>query len=312
MELTVQQLRVVLAVADAGSYAAAADHLRATSSSLRRTVAEVEHRMEVTLFERVGRRAELTPAGHELVRLARDIVAAYERGMHHVDGFLSGTRGSLRIATLPSIAASLLPPIVTRFREQYPDVAVSIEDVPVGDVLRQVDEGLVDLAVTVADQRPPRLDFRPLATDAFYCVFPPTHGFASARTLPWHRLDGEPFIGMQPGTIVRQHVDQALEKAGAAPRTVAVGRTMAAVAGLVAAGLGVSAVPGLVLHLLQFARLGHVRLHDPEVVRSIGVVVDPERPTTPAVRAFLTTVDEARSARTSLPEGARWRKPRQV
>jgi LysR family transcriptional regulator, carnitine catabolism transcriptional activator len=310
VELTVQQLRTVLAVADAGSYAAASGRLLTTPSSVSRTVGEVERRMGVALFERVGRRFEPTPPGRELVRLARDIVAAYERGMHHFDGFLDGTRGSLRVATLPSIAASLLPPVVSRFREQHSEVAVTVEDVPAGDVLRQVDEGRVDLAVTVADRRPPRLDFRPLATDAFYGVFPPGHRFASTRTLPWHRLDGEPFIAMQPGTIVRAHVDGALEKAGAAPRTVAVGRTVAAVAGLVSAGLGVSAVPALVLHLLQFAGLGHVRLRDPEVVRSIGVVLDPDRPVTPAVRAFLATLDDARTTPTPLPEGARWRRVR--
>jgi LysR family transcriptional regulator, carnitine catabolism transcriptional activator len=297
VELTVQQLRTVLAVADAGSYAAASGRLLTTPSSVSRTVGEVERRMGVALFERVGRRFEPTPPGRELVRLARDIVAAYERGMHHFDGFLDGTRGSLRVATLPSIAASLLPPVVSRFREQHSEVAVTVEDVPAGDVLRQVDKGRVDLAVTVA-------------TDAFYGVFPPGHRFASARTLPWHRLDGEPFIAMQPGTIVRAHVDGALEKAGAAPRTVAVGRTVAAVAGLVSAGLGVSAVPALVLHLLQFAGLGHVRLRDPEVVRSIGVVLDPDRPVTPAVRAFLATLDDARTTPTPLPEGARWRRVR--
>jgi LysR family carnitine catabolism transcriptional activator len=262
------------------------------------------------VFERVGRRTAVTPDGEEVVRLARDIVAAYERGMHHFDGFLSGARGTLRVATLPSIAASLLPPIVSRFREHYPEVAVTVEDVPVGDVLRQVDEGLVDLAVSVADQRPPTLDFRPLATDSFHCVFAPTHRFASSRTLGWRRLDGEPFIAMQPGTIVRAHVDQALTRAGATPRTVAVGRTMASVAGLVAAGLGVSAVPGLVLHVLQFAGLAHARLRDPEVVRSIGVVIDPRRPTTPAVRAFLATLEEARAQGAPLPGGARWRRSR--
>jgi len=314
MDLTVQQLRIVLAVADAGSFTAAGEHLHLAQSSLSRAVADVERRVGVTLLQRTTRRVAPTPEGREFVRVARDVVASFDRGMNHFAGFLDGTRGLVRIATLPSLAATLLPAVVSVFRQDHPEVSISIEDSLLGQVLAHVDGGDADLAITVSGDQPAELTFEPIAVDEFSCVFPGGHRFATETggtpntpmTLTWAELHDEPFIAFDRASSVRFHVDRAFAAAGATPGTVTEARNIAAVGGLVAAGLGVSAVPSLVLPLLEFARLGHRPLTGPEVTRSIGVVTDPRRPRAPAVEAFLHTLATARSSGLRLPQGARW------
>jgi len=311
MDLTVQQLRIVLAVADAGSFTAAGQHLHLAQSSLSRAVADVERRVGVTLLQRTTRRVAPTPEGREFVRVARDVVASFDRGMNHFAGFLDGTRGLVRIATLPSLAATLLPAVVSVFRQDHPEVAISIEDSLLGQVLAHVDGGDADLAITVSGDQPAGLTFDPIAVDEFSCVFRSAHRFATETggtpmTLTWSELHDEPFIAFDRSSSVRFHVDRALAAAGATPGTVTEARNIAAVGGLVAAGLGVSAVPSLVLPLLEFARLEHRPLTGPEVTRSIGVVTDPRRPRAPAVDAFLHTLATARSTGLRLPPGARW------
>jgi LysR family transcriptional regulator, carnitine catabolism transcriptional activator len=314
MELTVQQLRIVLAVADAGSFTAAGEHLHLAQSSLSRAVADVERRVGVTLLQRTTRRVRLTPEGREFVRVARDVVASFDRGMNHFAGFLDGTRGLVRIATLPSLAATLLPAVVSVFRRDHPEVGISIEDSLLGQVIAHVDGGDADLAITVSGDQPAGLTFVPIAVDEFSCVFPRGHRFRAEGTdaaesdspLPWSDLHDEPFIAFDPTSSVRSHVDRAFAAAGATPATVTEARNIAAVGGLVAAGLGVSAVPSLVLPLLEFARLEHRPLTGPDVTRSIGVVTDPRRPRAPAVDAFLHTLGTARSTGLRLPPGARW------
>jgi LysR family transcriptional regulator, carnitine catabolism transcriptional activator len=314
MELTVQQLRIVLAVADAGSFTAAGEHLHLAQSSLSRAVADVERRVGVTLLQRTTRRVRLTPEGGEFVRVARDVVASFDRGMNHFSGFLDGTRGLVRIATLPSLAATLLPAVVSVFRQDHPEVGISIEDSLLGQVIAYVDGGDADLAITVSGDLPAGLTFEPIAVDEFSCVFPSGHRFAAGDSDPaeggapltWSDLHDEPFIAFDPASSVRSHVDRAFAAAGATTATVTEARNIAAVGGLVAAGLGVSAVPSLVLPLLEFARLEHRPLTGPEVTRSIGVVTDPRRPRAPAVDAFLHTLGTARSIGLRLPPGARW------
>ncbi|GAA4067171.1 MULTISPECIES: LysR family transcriptional regulator [Actinomadura] len=294
MDLTIQQLRVVLAVAREGSFTAAGERMRLAQSSLSRTVAEVERRVGITLFERTTRRVLLTPAGREFADVAERVVGEFDRGVNHFTGFLAGTRGLVRVATLPSLAATLLPPIVSRFRRDHPDVRIQIEDGLLGQVLDRVRTGRADLAVTVLTEPPDALAFHQIAADRFYCVFPRGHRFGGTdEPLAWHELGGEAFIAFDRVSSVRAFADRALRDAGVRLGPVTEARNIAAVAGLAAAGLGVSAVPGLVLPLIEFARLDRRRLTGPALTRPIGVLFDPRRPQAPAVRRFLDLLETA-------------------
>jgi LysR family transcriptional regulator, carnitine catabolism transcriptional activator len=308
-DLTLQQLRVVVAVHEAGSFTAAAQRLLVAQSSLSRTVAEVERRVGTPLFERTTRRLEPTPAGAEFVASARRAVDAVEAELRHVEGYLAGRRGRVRIATLPSLAAILLPGVVSAFRREHSEVELSIEDALSDEVLQRVRGGVVDLAVTVVSATPdPLADLAvvPVATDRFCCVVPPAHRFACREVLPWGELAGEPFIAFDRTTSIRQHVDASLTAAGVAPRQVVAARNIAAVAGLVAADLGVSVVPGLVLPLMGFAGVRHVVLDQPAAHRTMAVVRAAARPLSPIAAAFVAALTDPSRARPELPEQASW------
>jgi LysR family carnitine catabolism transcriptional activator len=311
-DLTLQQLRVVLAVHEAGSFTVAAKRLLVAQSSLSRTVAEVERRLGTPLFERTTRRLEPTPAGRELAAAARRAVDAVEAELRHVEGYLAGRRGRVRIATLPSLAAILLPGVVSAFRREHPDVEMSIEDALSDEVLQRVRGGLVDLAVTVVSAAPdPLTDLTvtPVATDRFCCVVPPAHRFADRDVLSWRELAGEAFIAFDRTTSIRQHVDASLAAAGVVPRQVVAARNIAAVAGLVAADLGVSVVPGLVLPLMGFAGVRHVILDEPTAHRTMAVVRAAARPLSPIAAAFVAALTDPARARPVLPEQAHWLDP---
>jgi LysR family transcriptional regulator, carnitine catabolism transcriptional activator len=312
-DLTLQQLRVVVAVHEAGSFTAAAERLLVAQSSLSRTVAEVERRLGTPLFERTTRRLEATPAGREVVAAARRAVDAVEAEMRHVEGYLAGRSGRVRIATLPSLAAILLPGVVSAFRAGHPQVELSIEDALSAEVLERVRGGLADLAVTVVSAVPdPLTDLTvtPVATDRFCCVFPPAHRFATREVLSWGELAGEAFIAFDRTTSIRQHVDASLAAAGVAPRQVVAARNIAAVAGLVAADLGVSVVPGLVLPLMGFAGVRHVVLDEPAAHRTMAVVRAAARPLSPIAAAFVAALTDPARTRPDLPEQARWLDPK--
>jgi DNA-binding transcriptional LysR family regulator len=219
-DLTLQQLRVVVAVHEAGSFTAAAERLLVAQSSLSRTVAEVERRLGTAIFERTTRRLEATSAGREIVAAARRAADAVEAEMRHLEGYLAGRTGRVRIATLPSLAAILLPGVVSAFRSEHPQAQLSIEDALSDEVLERVRGGAVDLAVTVVSETPDPLDdlaVTPVATDRFCCVVPPGHRFAGRERLSWGELAGEAFIAFDRTTSIRQHVDASLATAGDAP-----------------------------------------------------------------------------------------------
>ncbi|HET6706188.1 LysR family transcriptional regulator [Amycolatopsis sp.] len=307
MDLTVQQLRVVLAVHDAGSFTAAAEVLVQAQSSLSRTVLEVERRLGVALFERTTRRLEPTAEGREFVAIARSTVAAFDANLRHFAGFLDGQRGRVRVATLPSLAAILLPSIVSAYQRDHPGVRLSIEDALAAEVLERVRAGEVDLAVTVVSGEPvDDLDVTPVAADRFCCVFPPGHPFEAAAEVTWTELAAEAFIAFDRTTSIRRHLDRAFAEASTRPRNAVEARNISAVAGLVAAGLGVSAVPGLVLPLMTFAGVRHRPLGDPRMERRIAVVRVPHRPLAPAATAFREAITQASKYGIPLPAETNW------
>jgi len=309
MDLSLHQLRVVVLVNDAGSFTTAADQLRQAQSSLSRTVLEVERRLGVKLFDRTTRRLAPTAEGREFVAIARATLATVEANLRHFAGFLDGQHGKVRIATLPSLAAILLPTVISAYRQRHPQVELSIEDALADEVLERVRGGTVDLAVTVVSalaQPLGDLDVTPVVADQFCCIFPPSHRFADGADLCWSDLADEPFISFDATTSIRQHVDRALADAGARPRTVINARNIAAIAGLVAAELGVSVVPGLVLPLTEFAHLQHRPLARPTMLREIAVVRAPGRPLARAAADFVESLTEASRRDLKLPARTRW------
>jgi LysR family transcriptional regulator, carnitine catabolism transcriptional activator len=312
MDLTPRHLQVVAAVHDTGSFTAAAAELLVAQSSLSRTVAEVEQRIGTPLFERTTRRLVPTAAGREFVAMAHRALAGLDAEIRHFEGYLAGRRGHVRVATLPSLAAILLPGVVSEFRAEYPRARLSIEDALSDEVLHRVRGGLVDLAVTVVSATTVSLDdleVDKVAVDRFCCIVPRGHRFAARAELPWSALHGEPFIAFDATTSIRQHVDLALATAGVAPDQVVAARNIAAVAGLVAAELGVSVVPGLVLPLTGFAGLAHVPLRDPATHRDIAVLRAPERPLSALAAGFIATMTDAGRNRPPLPPQASWLPP---
>lgn len=308
INLGIGHLRALVALADEGTFTAAADSLGLAQSSLSRSVSEAERRLRVPLFVRTTRHVAPTTDGEAVVAIARSVVQDFDTGLAHVQGYLTGTRGSLRIATLPSLAATLLPPFVMTLRNAHPDVAVTVEDRLSEGVLQGVRNGAVDLAITARGPAQPRhSEVLPLATDDFFLAVPPEDALAERTEMPWAELTDRPLVGFAGSTSIRQLVDQALGQHDVVPGSLIEAQNVGSVAGLVAGGLGVAAVPGFVLPLLEFAHLRYVPLV-PTVSRSIVMLRDARRPVTPAVRTWLGLLTGPDAPRPRL-RGVHWALP---
>lgn len=306
IDLSVRHLRVVVAVADAGGYTAAARGLHIAQSSLSRAVLEVEHRVGVPLFERTTRQVRPTPDGEEFLSIARRLLSDFDAALNHFQGYLEGTRGSVSIAALPSLAGSMLPPVLAEFRAQRPQLSVSVLDGLSQEVLGHVVDGTADMAVTVSPAVPKGLHARRIAVDRFVCVFPPGHPFDRLKRVRWRDLTGEPFVAFDHSTSIRTYVDRTLRETGVELGPITEARNIGAVAGLTAAGLGVSMVPALVVPMMGFATLRRRAVTGPVVERDVCLVHNPNRPLSRTAGVLMETLLAAASGGFELPAGARW------
>ncbi|NGO69981.1 LysR family transcriptional regulator [Streptomyces boncukensis] len=308
MESTLRQLAAYAAVARAESFTAAAAALHVSQSSLSRAVADLERQLGARLLERDTRNVQLTPAGVEALRIAEQIVNAHRSGMKELERFLLGESGSVAVATLPSVAAALLPRVISAFREQRPRVALQLMDGLERSVLDRVLSGDADFAITTGEPSG-QLEHRPLVRDGFVAVLPRGHPLTERPEVAWEDLAREPFLAVGRESSVRRLTDAAFAQieawtARAAPAAEA--GNVATVGGLVAAGLGLSALPALVLPLLGTGPLVHRPLVGPVVDRRLDIALRARGPLPLAAQRFLETLEEFRARRSELPPGVSW------
>ncbi|QPP06279.1 LysR family transcriptional regulator [Streptomyces bathyalis] len=306
MDATLRQLSAYAAVARAASFTAAASQLHVSQSSLSRAVADLERVLGAQLLERDTRNVQLTAAGTEALRIADQILGAHRAGMKELERFLLGESGTVAVATLPSVAAVLLPQVISEFRRQRPHAAVRILDGPERTVLDRVTSGDADFAITTAGAPSAQLEHRPLVRDRFVAVLPPGHELAEQDEVTWEDLAQHPYLAIGQDSSVRRLADATFAQIDARVAPAAEAISVATVGGLVAAGLGVAAMPALVLPLLGTASFVLRPLTRPVVHRRLDVVMRARRTVPLAAHRFLDTLDVLREDGGGLPEGVSW------
>lgn len=292
IDLTPQQLSAFLHLARTGSFSEAARLQGVSQPALSRTVQQMEAAVGRRLFDRTTRSVALTPTGLELRRIAGRLVAEFDGAFGELARFVEGRRGRVAVAALPSVAAVLLPPAIARYREGHPEVEVAILDGLSGSVLDAVGEGRADVGVTIRPTPRATLAYRPLLSDGFGLVCRPDDELAGVGPLPWSVFQTRPFVAMAPESSVRQMTDAAFLQSGLAiPQLY--GCTFLGTTGhLVAAGLGITALPRLTLPLLGQPGLVWRRLERPVMRRQMGSVTRIGRTLAPAAQGFLAVLEQ--------------------
>ncbi|WP_186314497.1 LysR family transcriptional regulator [Corynebacterium glyciniphilum] len=310
-DITVDQMRVIACVADQGGFTPAAERLSQSQSSLSRIVSQVEKAAGTRLFERTTRSFALTDAGTEFLRAARVILQTYDREMNNVASYISGPNGHLRLATLPSLAATLLPPFIDRFRRVFPNVSINLQDLMAANIIEECRYGSVDLAITAEDPEligslPDHFDFSPIAEERFACILPATHTLAQKPGIDWDDLAGRSFVSFTEASSVRRITDRELAARGIHPSQTVTAGTISAVTGLCAANLGISAVPGFVIPMTRVPGVALRPFRGEPVTRRIGVLVDTTRTLSPAAEEFLALITATPPDEVSLPDFTTW------
>ncbi|WP_413205312.1 LysR family transcriptional regulator [Rhodospirillum sp. A1_3_36] len=286
INLDLFELQVFLRLAEARGFGVVAEDVGLSGPALSRMVARIEGRVGARLFDRDTRNVALTPQGVALRRAATRILGETEDAMREFTGFLEAARGRVTLAGLPSVTAGVLPSLVARFTRDHPDVEIHIEDSLSDGVVSAVSEGRADLGFTAGMMdSSDRLSFRPLFQDPFVALGTPEF-LAEDRAYSWMELLGYPFIAMARGTSVRALTEAAVAQTGGMLHARFEVSHLTTAGALVAAGLGVTALPTMTLPVLGRPELVIRSLGSPSMIRRIGLVWATGRTLSPAARAF--------------------------
>lgn len=287
---TPQQLVAFLRVAETASFSRAAGALGISQPSLSRTIKAIESAIGARVFNRDTRNVELTSVGAELRLIATRMVKEYEGALSELTQFVEGQRGQITVAALPSIAAVLLPRALVCFRETNPGIDVAIRDSLSQPVLTSVLEGTADFGLTVRPAPSARLTYKPLVEDEFCLICRSDDPLADSEGAAWSVFVKHPFIAMSAASSVRTMTDAAFLQAGLAVRQLYECAHLATAGGLVAAGLGITALPRLALPIVGDSLVSQT-LKEPTLIRSIGMVTRAGEPLTRAGHNFLAALE---------------------
>lgn len=280
-----EALRLLVTVADARSFTAAAPQLNYTQGGVSRAITRLERQAGGPLFERLPRGVRLNPAGQALYRHAVDVLEHLSRASRELEEIQARRAGTLRLGAFSTANIALVPSALREFKEARADVDVVVTEGRSQTLMDGIAHRVLDLAVISdypyglpsADGVTTHL----LCADELLVALPREHPLASAGPIALHDLRGEPWLQAAYGDRPTMLGD-AFDRAGFTPKKIIRIEEWTGKFGYITAGLGVALVPGLAARAVP-AELVLRRLDDPALRRTIHVAL-PVSPLTSAER----------------------------
>lgn len=206
----IPDLRALGELARTGGFNRAADVLAITPSALSRRIAKLEAAVGGDLAMRSTRAMALTPLGERLLARAAPLLAALDDSVQEASRIASGLEGQVVLGCVSSIAYSLLPEAVARFRIRHPDVRVSLRDAEGPQVIAALMNQEVEFAVTTLLDKPVDLTVDLIASDPFVAVCSPEHAIAKQGRITLASLATQRLVGFRASSATRRQLDDAL------------------------------------------------------------------------------------------------------
>ena len=288
MAVQIGQLRCFLAVAQEQHFTRAARALGLAQPSVSALVRRLEGDVGTELFHRTKGRITLTAAGEALLPYARRIVADVDAAQTQLREVGDVARGRLAIGATPSLAASLVPPVLARFHTAYPRIELALREAGSEDLVTAVEEGAVDVALVILPVRHEILETLALLREELVLAVAPEHPLAHRKTIAVADLRDVPLVMFREGYDLRTTTEAACRAAGFAPTFAIEGGEMDGVLRLTAAGLGAAIVPSIVVG--QAPTLRAIRIAQPALTRTIGLAHRKDRRLSRAGQELVDTV----------------------
>ncbi|CAL74227.1 putative transcriptional regulatory protein, LysR family [Bradyrhizobium sp. ORS 278] len=292
--MTLEQLRIFVAVATREHVTQAARELNLTQSATSAAVAALEARYQTRLFDRVGRRIVLTAAGKAFLVEAKAVLARTAAAETVLDDLAGLKRGQLALAASQTIAGYWLPAFIHRFNAAHPAIRLQLSIGNTEQVADRVREGAADLGFVEGDIDDPLLAAQPVAEDEMVLVGPADHPLCRGASVSAANLKAARWVLREQGSGTRAVLEAALGRFGLRTGELDVAFELPsneAVRSAVEAGAGITVLSRLVV--MRGVKAGLLAVANLELAkRPFYSLRHKEHHQTQAVREFLRMVGE--------------------
>ena len=279
-----QHLQAFVAIAESGSFSAAAERLHLTQPAISKRIALLEEQLKSPLFDRIGRQVALTRAGQVLLSKATLILSEVTAAQRAIADLKGEVEGKLSIATSHHVGLHYLPPYLREFSKQFPQVKLDLHFLDSEQAYHEILQGRFDLAIiTLALEQDARLQSHNLWHDQLHFVAAPTHPRPAQSHLQLADLSQHPAIMPDTNTYTTQLVSNLFVTQNAALNIGMVSNHLDTIKMLLSIGLGWGILPKRILDN-QLVILDVV--HEP-IMRPLGCIHHKQRSLNNAAKMFL-------------------------
>ena len=284
--MTLRQLRYFVTLAETLHFGQAAERLHVTQPPLSRQIAALEQEIGARLLDRHSRSVTLTAAGVELQRRAIRLLSEVDHMAHSVRATAGGLQGELRLGFTMYAAWKILPSLVRRVEQAFPDIALKLEEIraeELGDALR---EARIDAGIGLPLQKPRELGYASLLREPLCAVLPTDHRLAHAAEVVVSDLAMDDFITLPRRTAPALHdaVLSCCQQHGFSPRIRFETHLQQTIVALVGEGFGVSLVPATMAKMQSDHVVFRAITASPEIEQRLYWRKDNHNPCLPALR----------------------------
>jgi LysR family carnitine catabolism transcriptional activator len=285
-DLSVRQLKAIVALARFESFIAAAAYLNVSPSGLTRLVQQAESLVGVQLFHRGTRKVVPTEAGAVIVQASQRLLSDLSLQVQSARALDGELRGQLSISSLMSISHRVVPHALIKFRRKYPNVHVHVREGLGDNVLNNVSRGYVDFGIANIESAPVDLAIAASAEETCFLILSKSHPMAALKTVPLKKLADEQLVSMPPESGLRKAIDMATNSQGIALNHSIIINQFGSLFDFVGNGLGIAIAPAVALPSDGNPAIV-VKSLRPRITRRIGILHPKDRPLTPVAEAFL-------------------------
>ncbi|WP_413315924.1 LysR family transcriptional regulator [Prochlorococcus marinus] len=293
LPFTLDQLRILKAIVHEGSFKKAAESLYVTQPAVSLQIQNLEKQLEIAIFDRGGRKAQLTEAGKLLLKYCERILTQCDEACGAIEDLHNLKGGSLIIGASQTTGTYLMPRMIGLFRQKFPEVSVQLQVHSTRRTGWSVANGQIDLAI-IGGQLPNELNellhIIPYATDQLALILSQKHPLARMKELTKEDLYLLGFVTLDSQSTTRKVVDQLLKDSGLDVQRLRIEmelNSLEAIKNAVQSGLGAAFLPVVSIERELLAGTVHKPLvADLEVKRELKLISNPNRYTSRAAEAF--------------------------
>ncbi|HEY6484384.1 MAG TPA: LysR substrate-binding domain-containing protein [Steroidobacteraceae bacterium] len=251
--VTFRQLKVFAAVARQLSFTRAARELHLTQPAVSQQVKWLEQEVGLPLFEKIGRRVQLAPAGLELLRYAEQTIELLREASESLAAMRGLRRGVLKLGAV-STAKYFAPSLLSAFTPDYPEVTIKFGVGNREEIIKQMAANEIDLVIMGRPPRELETIAAPFAKHPLVIIAPPQHPLASRRRILLKQLAAQQFIIREEGSGTRASMEHVFRERGVAFRVSMEVSSNETIKQAVMAGMGISFISAHTVGLELAAR----------------------------------------------------------